>query len=114
MIPLAAAQALPDAGAKARTLARALVSGLPVLDGFVVLPAEEVDPAELAQGLARLGGARFAVRSSATVEDLPGSSAAGVFESVVGVEAGAVTDAIERVRRGATRQAASAYLGARG
>ena len=85
MIALELVGDLHDAGAKARTLSRALAAGLPVLGGFVVLPAEEVDPAALGRALAALGGDRFVVRSSATVEDLPGASAAGVFESIVGV-----------------------------
>ena len=64
--------------------------------------------------LARLGGERFAVRSSSTVEDAAGGSAAGVFESIVGVTAAEVAGAIETVRASADTPAVAAYLEARG
>lgn len=122
MIRLDEAIGCAAAGSKAETLARARAAGLPVLDGFVVLPDEEVDEAELARELARLDGAgdgrgivgRFAVRSSASVEDRPGLSAAGVFETVLDVTRGEVAAAIERVRASAWSGAARAYLAARG
>jgi rifampicin phosphotransferase len=116
MIRLDDAIALPAAGAKAQTLARARAAGLPVPDGIVLLPDEEIDEKAIAAELLRLAppGARFAVRSSADVEDRPGLSAAGVFDSVLDVAAAGVPAAIERVRASAHREAARAYLGSRG
>lgn len=114
MLRLDEAAAEPAAGAKAQALARARAAGLPVPDGIVLLPDEEVDERALLAALQQTGAARFAVRSSADVEDRPGASAAGVFESVVGVAADDVPAAIERVRASAGREAARAYLGSRG
>ena len=39
VVPLDDAADTPEAGGKARTLARARRAGLPVLNGFVVLPS---------------------------------------------------------------------------
>ncbi|MSP59839.1 MAG: hypothetical protein EXR72_05770 [Myxococcales bacterium] len=114
MIRLDEAAGLRAAGGKAETLARARAAGLRVPDGIIVLPDEEIDPPGIAAALARLGGERFAVRSSADVEDRPGASAAGVFDSVVGVTKEEVPAAIEKVRVSVHRQAARAYLGSRG
>ena len=127
MLWLDEAEGHPDAGGKARMLARARRAGLPVLDGFVVLPGEEVDEKAIAARLDRLGrmGAgeetplvmRFAVRSSADLEDAPGLSAAGVFTSILdvgGSSIAAVAEAIERVRASARGEPARAYLGTRG
>src|SRR5436190_8293679 len=101
------------AGGKALVLARARRAGLPVPDGFVVLPDEPLDPAAIRRALAALGGDRFVARSSADVEDSTRASAAGVFETVVDVPAEGVARAIARVRASATGEAARAYLAAR-
>ena len=113
MYPLASAVGRRDAGAKAERLAQARAAGLTVPDGFVVPPGDEVDAGELDDQLARLGGERFAVRSSADVEDRAGASAAGVFVSVVPVERTGVAEAIARVRASVRGAPAMAYLGAR-
>ncbi|MEU4807125.1 PEP/pyruvate-binding domain-containing protein [Actinosynnema sp. NPDC023587] len=91
--------ALPDAtrstcGGKAATLGVLLRDGLPVPDGFVV-PAggEERTGADIGQALrtavarelGRLGDPVVAVRSSAANEDTASASAAGQYESVIGV-----------------------------
>ncbi|HEX4457910.1 MAG TPA: PEP/pyruvate-binding domain-containing protein [Polyangia bacterium] len=94
-------------------MARARAAGLRVADGAVVLPDEPVDAAELAAQLARLGGGRFVVRSSASLEDRAGATAAGVFVSVV-ADAAEVAHAIEVVRASADGPAVRAYLAARG
>ncbi len=117
MVSLDGAQASsPDlVGAKAATLGRLRAAGLPVLDGAVLLPDEPVDDAQLAAELARLGGDRFAVRSSSSLEDLAGLTGAGVFESVIGARGVAgVQAAIARVRASASGPGARAYLEARG
>src|SRR6185312_13652672 len=114
MLPLDACAGRGDAGGKAETLARMRAAGLRVADGVVVLPGEAINAGALAAALARLGGERFAVRSSATVEDAATGSAAGLFQSVVGVCAADVATAIAEVRASADAPAVAAYLQARG
>lgn len=126
-------RALADAdetcGAKAANLARLIAAGLPVPDGFVVgearagialdeighqleaerrrIAEEPADEAIVARA-ARIAGT-LAVRSSASLEDGAGGSAAGVFESVTNVRASAVWDAIRAVRTSALTPLAAAY-----
>src|SRR5262249_33019687 len=114
MVPLDACAGRADVGGKAETLARMRAAGLLVPDGVVVLPGETVEAAALAVALARLGGDRFAVRSSASIEDAEGGSAAGVFASVVDIPAAAVGRAIAEVRASANAPAVAAYRQARG
>src|SRR5262249_61516655 len=66
--------------------AQAALRSAPLPDGL----AEEL--AGAAAGLGKL-----AVRSSATVEDQPGASAAGAFESRTAVEPAALADAVRAV-----------------
>ena len=75
--------ALPAAGRKAQTLARLACAGLPVPDGLVVLPGDDLDEDQLAG----LGPGPYAVRSSSALEDGAQGSAAGLYESVIGVGA---------------------------
>src|SRR5688500_12244442 len=102
VIPLeqAASAGVPVVGAKAANLGRAAAAGLPVLPGFVLTtgavallssawelsrPVHE----ELAVAWSVLsdnGRVPLVVRSSSPVEDQAGSSMAGLFSSVVGVE----------------------------
>src|SRR5262245_25039489 len=90
----------PDAGNKAQRLAQARARGLPVLDGWVVLPGEPVgDVSSL--------GERLIVRSSSSVEDGE-SSAAGVFLSLANVAPNGVAAAVEAVRASADGEAARA------
>jgi hypothetical protein len=78
-------------GTKAANLARLAGGGFPVPPGVVVTPAAEADWdqafARLRSAAAELGGRdqRFAVRSSATAEDLAGASYAGQYETVLDV-----------------------------
>lgn len=87
-------------GAKAANLARARAGGLPVIDGFVILPwlaarlvgaprgarTVEVERLRAAWGsLSGRGRDAVVVRSSSVAEDTARSSQAGVFESVVDV-----------------------------
>src|SRR6266536_6098422 len=78
-------------GTKAANLARLAGAGFPVPPGVVVTPAAEADWdqafARLRSAAAELGGRdqRFAVRSSATAEDLAGASYAGQYETVLDV-----------------------------
>ncbi|HUR18406.1 MAG TPA: PEP/pyruvate-binding domain-containing protein [Acidimicrobiales bacterium] len=91
-------------GAKAASLARAALHGLPVLPGFVLTTRATAEPGtvngaegqlvpavvdqELEVAWRRLsaGGRRLVVRSSSTVEDGHSSSMAGLFTSVLDVE----------------------------
>src|SRR5207248_3192783 len=76
-------------------------------------PLEPALAAELAAAARGLGVTRFAVRSSATHEDLTSSSAAGVFESRVDVAPGDLEAAIRTVWSSAWGPAAWTYLRAR-
>jgi phosphohistidine swiveling domain-containing protein len=98
----AAARAL--LGTKAANLARLLGAGLPVPAGVVVTPAAAADwdqaYARLRTAAADLGGGpgqRFAVRSSASAEDLAGASFAGQYETVLDVRLDELPDAVRRV-----------------
>jgi len=82
-------------GGKAAALGDLLRAGLPVPDGFVIphdidqTSGHVVPPslrAEVAGELARLGNPVVAVRSSALNEDTADASAAGQYESVIGVQ----------------------------
>lgn len=95
-------------GGKAATLAALSREGLPVPEGFVVpydcrhsagdepgFPMSQGLREAVAIELGRLGDAPVAVRSSAANEDTAGASAAGQYESIIGVRGvGAVCDAI--------------------
>ena len=80
-------------GSKATNLAVARSRGLPVIDGFVVTVAEVARHPESPstavrdewRELSRNGAVSLVVRSSSPVEDLAGTSMAGVFDSVVDV-----------------------------
>lgn len=98
-------------GGKAAALGALLRAGLPVPDGFVIpSDAEQADSTEVARSLraavseqlARLGDPVVAVRSSAASEDTADASAAGQYESVIGVRGAArVCDAINTCRSSA-------------
>ena len=82
-----------NSGGKAGTLGSLLREGLPVPDGFVVPSGDQsVGPeiggslhSAVAGELARLGDPVVAVRSSAANEDTAEASAAGQYESIIGV-----------------------------
>lgn len=99
-------------GGKAHGLARMFELGLPV-PAAVVVPANEQlrfdeDGEEL---LELLGEGPLAVRSSAAAEDTPERSAAGQFESVMGVGAEGLAAAVNQVRRSGHSERARAYTG---
>ena len=103
----------PACGRKAQTLARLAQAGLPVPDGLVVMPEDALDDALVAE-LATLGRGPYAVRSSSALEDGAQGSAAGLYESVIGVAGPGVLAAIARVRASARDEAVVAYLASRG
>lgn len=103
-IPLASPRALDPAisGAKASALARAMLAGFPVLDGFVIT-TETTEAAVRAGSIAKItdhlraeieaswrimshdGNRTLVVRSSSTAEDGDQSSMAGMFTSILDV-----------------------------
>jgi pyruvate,water dikinase len=88
-------------GGKAAGLARLVELGLPVPPGVVVPVGEELDdPA----ALVRVLGEPLAVRSSAVGEDAREHSAAGQYETLLGIRGDELADAIATVR-GATERA---------
>ncbi|NUT94660.1 MAG: pyruvate, phosphate dikinase, partial [Saccharothrix sp.] len=113
---------LPEAtrascGGKAATLAVLLRAGLPVPDGFVVpfgsgAAVGSASPLldEVARELERMGDPVVAVRSSAADEDTAGASAAGQYESILGVRgASEVCDAIAACRKSARSHRVTDY-----
>ncbi len=122
-------------GPKARRLAAALRQGLPIPDGLLLLPDEAIELEGLRKALIELseadvaqresyGGAeamdgllaaapvmRFAVRSSAMYEDLPGASAAGLFLTKTNVEVQDIGEAIAAVRASGESALVRTYCG---
>jgi rifampicin phosphotransferase len=110
----AAARAL--LGTKTANLARLRGAGFPVPAGVVVTPAAAADwdqvDARLRTVVVELGGGqdeRFAVRSSASAEDLAGASFAGMYETVLDVGLDELSDAVRRVWDSATSARVAAY-----
>lgn len=105
-------------GGKGAALARARQAGLPTVPGVVVTTAfsrrhdageavAELVEGEIARAVAGLTDGPVAVRSSSVVEDGSESSAAGQFESVLGVDgADALIAAIDEVLRSRERAGA--------
>ena len=95
-------------GGKALGLARLVRAGLPVPPAVVIPVGAAVSAHDLAAAAQRLGEP-LAVRSSATGEDTGASSAAGQFESVLGVCARDLAGAVEQVRQSASSERVRAY-----
>jgi rifampicin phosphotransferase len=96
-------------GGKAAGLARLLELGLPVPPALVLPPGEELDdPFAVARRL----GEPLAVRSSAVGEDAADRSAAGQYETVLGVRAAGLAEAIAHVRASTGRADAYGATGA--
>jgi phosphohistidine swiveling domain-containing protein len=103
-------------GTKAASLARLRGAGFPVPPGVVATAAAVADGdqvyARLRSAAAELGGGqgqRFAVRSSATAEDLAGASYAGQYETVLDVGLDQLPDAARRVLDSAASARVAAY-----
>jgi pyruvate,water dikinase len=104
-------------GVKAATLVFLARAGLPVPRGFVVT-ADAFDgtgrltaaaSAALTTAAQRSGAESFAVRSSATVEDLPGRSYAGLYETELGVPRDGLREAVQRVHASGPEAKAPGY-----
>jgi phosphohistidine swiveling domain-containing protein len=104
-------------GGKAFVLAELAAAGLPVPPG-VVVTADPRDDAgwieQLVQAATRLGGERFAVRSSGAAEDLPDASYAGLYESYLDVPVAGLGDAVRRCFAAASSDRVAAYHRRRG
>ncbi len=110
-----------DCGGKAGGLLRLQNLGFSVPTWFLVRPdapcrgawpRARLTPevrAQIVRGLHRLGGSRFAVRSSGAAEDGAGQSYAGQFDSLLDVAPEAVCAAVERVRGSASGARVAAY-----
>lgn len=108
-------------GAKAASLARLKRAGFAVPPGFVVttetlesgqLPSTEIERAYRKPSLQR---AKFAVRSSATAEDLPGASFAGQYDSFLDISSfEELLTAVEKCRASLGSERAQAYLAKNG
>jgi phosphohistidine swiveling domain-containing protein len=103
-------------GTKAASLARLTGAGFPVPPGVVVTAAAAANwdqaLARLHAVAAELGGGRgqrFAVRSSATAEDLADASYAGQYETVLNVGLDELPDAVRRVVDSAATARVAAY-----
>jgi phosphohistidine swiveling domain-containing protein len=110
------AQAPNLLGTKAASLGRLTGAGFPIPAGVVVTAAAAADwdqaYAQLriaAVELSAVQGQRFAVRSSAAVEDLAGASFAGQYETVLGVRLDELPDAVRRVFDSAASARVAAY-----
>ena len=100
-------------GGKASALADLAADGLPIVNGFVIHAGDQPLDAlreEIAAALAATGSSAFAVRSSATAEDLEGASFAGVYDSYLNVRGiNEVLARAEDVRASLTSPRARAY-----
>jgi pyruvate,water dikinase len=102
-------------GTKAASLARLAGAGFPVPAGVVVTAAATADWDQawtrLRSAAAELGGheQRFAVRSSASAEDLAGASFAGQYETVLDVGLDELPQAVRQVVDSAASARVAAY-----
>lgn len=97
-----------EVGGKAAGLAKLVALGLPVPPA-VVVPSSARGVLEDPDRVVRELGEPLAVRSSAVAEDAAGRSAAGQYESLMGVHRAALQKAVERVYRSAESERVRAY-----
>ncbi|MEN9561515.1 MAG: hypothetical protein RIQ56_788 [Candidatus Parcubacteria bacterium] len=102
-------------GAKAATLGEIASRGYSVPNGFVILPLswEEMHltkaVVEISERASLLRGERFAVRSSAVVEDGATAAWAGQFMTLLDVERGALVEAARQISHSHTLERAKVY-----
>ena len=102
---------LPEIGGKAVGLAALQRLGMPVPPA-VVLPASAGGVLADAEEVAARIGEPMAVRSSGVHEDREGRSAAGQYDSLMGVTADQLAAAVDAVYRSGSSMRAQAYQGA--
>jgi rifampicin phosphotransferase len=98
-------------GGKGAGLVRLIELGLPVPPA-VVIPVEACGRLDEIDEVVTLIGEPFAVRSSAVGEDAADRSAAGQYESVMGVSRASLPEAVEHVYQSAGLERARSYRGA--
>src|SRR6266545_3781206 len=101
-------------GGKAAALTGLLAAGFPVPPGFAVTDeaftlSERAFDAAISSAVAELGEGPFAVRSSASAEDLAEASYAGLYETFLNVPADEVPAAVRRCHAAATAPRVVAY-----
>jgi len=111
VIPIHVVPALPAAsGGKARGLAAIAAAGLPCPPAWSILPeASATDLEALAAELRRRGISLLAVRSSASGEDGPGASFAGVHRTELAVPVERLAREVRAVSRSSLAPRAQAY-----
>jgi phosphoenolpyruvate synthase/pyruvate phosphate dikinase len=97
-----------EVGGKAAGLARLVEMGLPVPPA-VVVPVVAAGVLDDPDAVVRRLGEPLAVRSSAVGEDAGDRSAAGQYESLMGVRREGLRDAVARVHRSGAGERARAY-----
>ena len=126
VVRLAEATDAAMVGGKAINLQKLIAAGFPVPDGFVItthayrealaagrMPGHIADAIRTAYR--QLGAPVVAVRSSATAEDLAGSSMAGQYETILDVQGeDAVLDAVQRCWASVAAERVGVYLKERG
>jgi pyruvate,water dikinase len=100
--------------ALARTLAATGLDAAAAPDRVAAAPLPGEVAAAVAAVAGRLGGGPLAVRSSGVDEDSPDASHAGQYETVLGVAAGELADAVRRCWASAFAPHAAAYRRSRG
>jgi phosphoenolpyruvate synthase/pyruvate phosphate dikinase len=98
-------------GGKAAGLSRLIALALPVPPA-VVVPVAARGEVDEAGAIVRALGEPLAVRSSAVGEDAGDRSAAGQYESLMGVHLDDLAEAVRRVHASASSERVSAYGGA--
>jgi pyruvate,water dikinase len=99
-------------GGKAYVVAELAAAGFRVPPGFVVTGGSRDDPGfdeQLTTAASRLGGGRFAVRSSGAAEDLPDASYAGLYETYLDVPIDGIGDAVRRCFAAGTSDRVTAH-----
>ena len=102
-----------DVGGKGLGLARLMALGLPVPPA-VVVPAQAsgvLEDGDESVVRSVVGGPPYAVRSSGAAEDAADRSAAGQYESLMGVGGDGLRDAVRRVWESAAGDRARSYAG---
>lgn len=98
-------------GGKGAGLVRLVELGLPV-PAAVILPVEAGGRLDEVDEVVRLLGEPLAVRSSAVGEDGRDRSAAGQYETLMGISGDGLAEAVEQVYRSAELERARVYRGA--